>query len=228
MVTVVLVSARTEWRVVREHFADAVPRPTPYGAWFEQTLPHQETPVVFFHGGWGKVAAAGSTQYAIDRWSPDLLVNLGTCGGIKGQIERGTIVMAERTLIYDIFEQMGDADAALDHYATELDLSWLGTPLPQPVVRARLLSADRDLVINDLPRLQGQFDGAAVDWESGAIAYVADRNDIRCLILRGVTDLVGPEGGEAYDGTLALFTERARDVMTRLLDALPTWLDITL
>jgi len=125
-------------------------------------------------------------------------------------------------------EQMGDPDAALAHYATELDLSWLKAPLPQPVVRGRLLSADRDLVVEDLPRLRHEFDGAAVDWESGAIAYVAARNEVRCLILRGVTDLVGPDGGEAYDGTLTLFRERTRGVMTKLLDALPAWLELAL
>ena len=41
----------------------------------------------------------------------------------------------------------------------------------------------------------------ALDWESGAIAWVAARNQTRCLILRGVTDLVGEAGDEAYDGT---------------------------
>ena len=228
MSVVVLISAGTEWRAVLEYVADAELSLSPYGPWFQQTFASHDEPVIFLHGGWRKVAAAGSTQYAIDRWSPELLVNLGTCGGIEGQIEPGAILLAERTLIYDIVEQMGDQDAALAHYATEMDLSWLEEPLPQPVVRGRLLSADRDLVVEDLPRLRREFDGVAVDWESGAIAYVADRNDVRCLILRGVTDLVGPEGGEAYDGTLTLFRERARGVMTDLLDALPAWLELAL
>lgn len=228
MSVVVLISAGTEWRAVLEYVADAELSLSPYGPWFQQAFASHDEPVIFLHGGWGKVAAAGSTQYAIDRWSPELLVNLGTCGGIEGQIEPGAILLAERTLIYDIVEQMGDQDAALAHYATEMDLSWLEEPLPQPVVRGRLLSADRDLVVEDLPRLRREFDGVAVDWESGAIAYVADRNDVRCLILRGVTDLVGPEGGEAYDGTLTLFRERARGVMTDLLDALSAWLELAL
>ncbi len=227
METVVVISARTEWRMVLEYFPDVTLSVSPYGPWFQYTLTSHDEPAVFFHGGWGKVAAAGSTQYAIDRWSPELLVNLGTCGGIEGEIDPGAIVLAERTLIYDIVEQMGDPAAALAHYATEMDLSWLKEPLPQPVVRGRLLSADRDLVIEDIPRLREEFDGVTVDWESGAIAYVAARNDVRCLILRGVTDLVGPEGGEAYDGTLTLFTIRTRAVMTALLDALPAWLDIS-
>jgi adenosylhomocysteine nucleosidase len=180
--------------------------------------------VLFFHGGWGKIAAAASTQYVIDRWRPDMLINLGTCGGFAGAIERGTIVLAERALVYDIIEQMGDADEAIAHYATTLDLAWLGEDTPQPVQRALLVSADRDLVAAELPQLRARFGAIAGDWESGAIAYVAARNHVRCLILRGVTDLVGEDGGEAYDGTMDLFRERTRDVMTRLLEALPGWI----
>lgn len=67
----------------------------------------------------------------------------------------------------------------------------------------------------------------AGDWESGAIAWVAARNGVRCLILRGVTDLVSEEGGEAY-GNPALFTAAAREVMRELFDSLPQWLEAAL
>ena len=42
---------------------------------------------------------------------PGCSFNLGTCGGFEGEIERGTLLLVERTLVYDIFEQMGDCDA---------------------------------------------------------------------------------------------------------------------
>jgi adenosylhomocysteine nucleosidase len=224
---VVLISAGTEWRMVRAYFPDAEPQPSPYGESLTVTLQLKggEEEILLLHGGWGKIAAAGSTQYAIDRWSPSLLVNLGTCGGFEGAVEPGAVLLAERTLVYDIIEQMGDPAEALDHYATPLDLAWLEEPLPQPVVRGLLLSADRDLVAEEVEDLQARYGAVAADWESGAIAYVAARNGVPTLILRGVTDLVGPAGGEAYDGTLALFTERTRLVMQRLLEALPAWLE---
>ncbi len=44
------------------------------------------------------------------------------------------------------------------------------------------------------------------------------------MILRGVSDLVSREKGEAY-GNLDLFTERAGLVMTQLLRDLPRWID---
>jgi adenosylhomocysteine nucleosidase len=53
---------------------------------------------------------------------------------------------------------------------------------------------------------------------------VAKRNGARCLILRGVSDLVGEDGGEAY-GDIALFAERTKAIMTGLIEQLPDWLD---
>lgn len=222
----VVVSAGQEWDVVRERFGHNGLSLSPYGEWCiaEIGVAGRAEPVVFFHEGWGKIAAAAGTQYVIDRWQPELIVNLGTCGGFEGAIAREAVVLAERTLVYDIIEQMGDPAAALKHYTTDLDLSWLVEPYPMPVQRGLLLSGDRDLVVEEVPVLRARFGAAAGDWESGAIAYVAARNDVRCLILRGVTDLVGADGGEAYDGSVAFYRAQARIVMTRLLDALPDWL----
>jgi len=227
---VILISAHVEWRCVRAWYPAVEIHASPYGEWFPLTLPVGGRPrsCIFLHGGWGKIAAAGSTQYAIDRWSPRLLVNLGTCGGFAGDLTPGTVLLVTRTLVYDIIEQMGDPLEALAHYNTELDLSWLKGEPPQPVRREKLLSADRDLVMEEVPRLRAQFGAVAADWESGAIAYVAARNGVRCLILRAVTDVVGPESAEVYDGTLELFTERARGAMQLLLAALPEWLALAL
>jgi adenosylhomocysteine nucleosidase len=178
---------------------------------------------LLFHGGWGKIAPAASTQYVIDRWSPALLINLGTCGGFEGEIEKGTVILAERTVVYDIIEQMGDYDDHIGHYTTELDLSWLGGEVPQEVRRTLLVSGDRDLLVEEIPRLKEQYGAVAGDWESGAIAWVAARNRTRCLILRGVTDLVGSSGGEAY-GNIDLFVQNATQVLGALVASLPYWM----
>jgi adenosylhomocysteine nucleosidase len=224
---VILISADAEWRPVRARYAGVAPFATPYGEAFAATLDAGGRPrrVVFFHGGWGKIDAAASTQYAIDQWRPPLLINLGTCGGFDGDIAAGEVLLVDFTLVYDILEQMGDPDAALAYYATEIDLSWLRGPLPLPARRELLVSADRDIVAGEIPDLRGRFGAIAADWESGAIAHVAARNGTRCLILRAVTDLVDHErdDGEAY-GRPELFATRTETVMARLLDSLPGWL----
>jgi len=90
---VVIVSCRFEWQATLALF------------------PGVEIPSSPF-GGWGKISAAASAQYVIDRWRPDLLINLGTCGGFRGETERGEILLVERTIVYDIVEQITDPEAA--------------------------------------------------------------------------------------------------------------------
>jgi adenosylhomocysteine nucleosidase len=232
---VILISANAEWQPVRTHYPNVTLTHTPYGEAFALKLPvvgRRATgvaswSVVFFHGGWGKIDAAAGTQYALDRWRSSLLINLGTCGGFAGDVAAGEILLVDFTLVYDILEQMGDPDEALAYYATDLDLSWLRGPLPLPVRREMLLSADRDIVAGEIADLRGRYGAIAADWESGAIAHVSARNGTRCLILRGVTDLVSHEAGEAY-GRPELFAARTGEVMNRLLDSLPGWLSAAL
>ena len=179
--------------------------------------------IVFLHGGWGKVAAAGSTQYAIDRWQPKRIINLGTCGGFSGHVERGTLILAQKTIIYDIIEQMKGAAQAIEKYSVDFDLSWIPDPPPQPVQVGTLLSADRDILAGDIPVLVEKYQAAVADWESGAIAWVCSRNNVPCLILRGVSDLVDVQTGEAY-GDYAFFEAQSQSIMTDLVQHLPAWL----
>ncbi len=217
----VLISATSEWRAVSALHSGIHQNSSPYGDWFETEI--AGTPVIYLHGGWGKISAAASTQYAISHWLPRLVVNLGTCGGLQGQIEKGEILLVDETLVYDIYEQMGDSEAASALYRTRLDLSWLCEPYPSPVRRGRLVSADRDIMPSDVTMLVERYHAVAADWESGAIAWVAGRNNARCLILRGVTDLVSESGGEVY-GLIEMFHKEARNIMTRLVEELPGWL----
>ena len=218
---IVLISADAEWKVVKEFLNPAGLFPTPFGDGFDLAIDGQR--VTFIQGGWGKISAAASAQYAIDHFHPDLVINLGTCGGFQGSVARGEIILVDETLVYDILEQMGSQEEALAYYQTRLDLSWLAEPYPLGARRGRLVSADRDILPRDIPMLINRYGAQAGDWESGAIAWVTQHSGVPCLILRGVSDLVGIDGGEAY-GDLNAFQQGTRLVMEQLLKSLPMWI----
>ena len=234
---VVLICADAEWRATLRLLPGPHLQSTPYGDWFaaclrpdrsihpidqNERIPTKGVLAGFMHSGWGKIAAAGATQFAIDNWNPRLLVNLGTCGGLEGSVTRGEILLVDRTVVYDILEQMGDQDEHLAHYTCQLDYTWLSQPYPQEVRRTLLVSGDRDLLPSDIPWLKQRFGAVAGDWETGAIAYVAHRNKSKLLILRGVTDLVCTGGGEAY-GNLDLFHQATQEIMQQLLVGIYPW-----
>ena len=209
-----------EWNAVKRNYPNEQYQQSPWGEYFYKEVSSQR--VLFFQEGWGKVAAAGATQYVIDEFNPDVLINLGTCGGFEGAIKRGEIVLANETVIYDIKEAMGDSKEAIEDYKAHIDLAWVGEDFPY-VNKSVLVSADKDLEPAEIEKLKSTYGAAAGDWESGAIAYTAIRNKKKILILRGVTDLVNTSGGEAY-GNFDLFAARADSVMTDLLIKLPTWI----
>jgi len=213
----VLISANAEWRALKPFYPGAVVKTSPYGEYFYRDVDH--TRVLFFQGGWGKVAAVASTQYVIDHFHPARLMNLGTCGGVEGRIQRFEIVAPEKTVVYDIAEAMGDSAEAIAHYTTTIAL-----PAKLPAARkVTMYSADRDLTSAGLREIDRRFQPVVVDWESGAIAWVANRNHVPLLILRGVSDLVSFEKAEA-EANLGLFAENAGRVMKKLATDLPQWI----
>lgn len=220
MKTVVIISAIAEWRGVKPLFPESKIEAFPYGECFPANIAGRE--IQFFHSGWGKIASAATMQYLVDHYQPDLVVNLGTCGGFEGVVNRGDVILVEQTIVYDIVELMGDLDIAT-YYASSLDLGWLADPQPHLARRALIASADSDLPPGKIPLLKSKG-AVAADWESAALAWVARKNNARLLILRAVSDIVNEKEGEAYDN-IEVFNERAKEIMKTLIAQLPDWLD---
>ncbi len=219
MKIVIVISALAEWEGFKLLFPDSEIQQSPYGESTHLVLDSWH--LTLFHSGWGKIASAAMMQYVIDHCSPDVIVNLGTCGGFEGLVNQGDIILVERAFVYDIVELMGDLDIAT-YYASSLDLRWLATPDPHPVRRGAIASADSDLPPQKIPFLTSR--GAiAADWESAAFAWVAQKNNARLLILRGVSDMVSEQGGEAYNN-IEIFNQRAKEIMKKLFEQLPDWL----
>jgi len=215
---VALISATAEWKILVAQFPGDALHDTPFGSWLTHRLGDED--VVFFHGGYGKVAAAGSTQYAIDHWHPGLLVNLGTCGGFGGERKVGDIVLASETIIYDIVELMGNADEAIEDFRTRLDTQRWPARLANRVVIGPIVSADRDLDPGTPPMLHARYHATVGDWESGAIAWVAAHNHTPVIILRGVTDLVDVAGGDPTYNAVELWQRASIAVMASLVSLL--------
>jgi adenosylhomocysteine nucleosidase len=224
---VILIAADEEWRIVKQALTPlAGPPMSPFGEWFahELDIKGRRFSVIIFQTGCGKIPAAAAAQYVIQRWDPHLIVNLGTCGGFKGHVESGELLIVNRTVVYDIHERSGHKDEQTAKYTTDIDLSWLELPYPSNARFATMATADQDLDPGSISELYGKYGAIAADWESGAIAYVAHKtNGKACLILRGVSDVVDPVSGEpssddAIDKGMGI-------LMNKLIATLPEWIE---
>ncbi len=120
---------------------------------------------------------------------------------------------------------MSDPEAESLKYTTVINLDWLGPERPFPVRETLLVSGDRDIVPDEISSLKQTYGAVAADWESASIAWVTQKNHIRCLILRGVSDVVGPLGSETY-GNPKIFERSADKTIATLLAQLPKWLEL--
>src|SRR5437867_12655115 len=213
----VLVSANAEWAAVKSAFPAPPMEHSPYGEYFFRLVGHER--VLFFHGGFAKVAAAASTQYVIDHFRPAYLINIGTCGGVAGRIGRFDVVVPDKLVIYDIYNAIGD-DPDERYYVTDLDLP---AHFPTPAIRTTFYFALRDPTPATLRDIEDRYHPTAVDWESGAFAWVTRRSGTPRPIMRGVSDLVSFERGEA-EGNGALWVENTRRIMSVLVANLPKWM----
>jgi adenosylhomocysteine nucleosidase len=218
---VILVSANAEWRALIGALAPGTIESSPLGEWFTRDVAFADgrRRVIFFHGGWGKIAAAASTQYVIDRWHPPYLLNLGTCGGLHGRASKGEIFLVEEAITYDIEERMGDSAEAIAYYTTRLPTPRVSSAAMAGLRKGRIVSADRDVRPADASVLGAKYDANIADWESSAIAHVAMRNQATLYVIRAVSDVVSEAGSEAY-GDIAVFEAESRAIMKRLVDLL--------
>lgn len=127
--------------------------------------------------------------------APNAVLNLGTCGGVARDIEPGDIVPATRTLQYDVLQKFGKPTGKFRRsLEVALDLSWVASTGCAPKLREDpSASADQDLdhAQREALRIKGV---PAADWESASIATVCALNKVRCLILRGVSDVPAHPG----------------------------------
>jgi len=227
---VVQVSAGREWRSLRALLGEPVEEPTPVGALVKLGTLSGWTAELLY-GGVGKIRSAASCQFAHSELNPDLMVMIGTCGSIDPRLIELELLLATKTIVYDIHSAVQNANTAqIRRHTSLLPDGWDTSDLPFPVSRATLATGDGDPDFSTLDEFRLEYGASAVDWESGAFAKVCRLNGVSCLILRGVSDCLPVEPEEADQGyrqNTPLVMERLWSVVSVILgryisiDALP-------
>jgi adenosylhomocysteine nucleosidase len=184
------ICAELEWKwtkIIRKIKKSRL-RPQPFGKYVEHAIGKHDA--ILYKSGATKTRAAAACQFAVDKWHPDAVINLGTCGGVAENIAKRTIVVAKKTFQYDVLEKFGKPSSRFRRgLKTDLDLSWVDFGRDsRRLCIGTIASADQDLD-NEQREILHRKGVLAADWESASIATICRLNNIRCLILRGVSDI---------------------------------------
>ncbi len=173
--------------------------------------------IALVESGMGKVNAASVTTEVILRHDADVLLFTGVAGGVDPSLSIGDIVIGDVTIQHDA--GIRRAGALEVHQAGHLPFmnptDDLGYRPPRYLLETARDAAESlefadvlghtptvttgtiltgDQFIDDADtrdRLRREFGASAVEMEGAAVAQVAARLDVSCLVIRALSDLAG-------------------------------------
>lgn len=183
------INSNEEWEATKELLNPEEIEYFPYGEFFKIELDSFQG--VYYHSGATKTRSAGACQYAINKWKPEIIFVLGTCGGVAHDIKPLDIILAEETGQYDVITMA--KRKSMFYGVVEFDNSWINLDdFPHKLLKGFLATADKSVTARNFHSLRENGVKAA-DWETAAIGTVCKLNEVKCCVLRGVSDVVSQE-----------------------------------
>lgn len=180
--------------------------------------------VILAKSGVGKVCAAITTQYIIDNYSPDFIINTGVAGGIANGLSVGDIVIGTKFIQHDFNATAlgyvkgymctgGDNQKPTEFFADKKLISEFENAVSKIHTDTKLhkgIIVTGDCFVGDVEQkkeLKLMFNASAAEMEAAAIAQTANYNEIPCLIVRAISDLAD---GSACDSIAQFETKMAQ------------------
>lgn len=176
--------------------------------------------IVLVQCGVGKVNAARTTQILIDNYELSCIINVGTAGGLKEDIEIGDVVIADKLVQHDFDITAGGHEKGYishlgKYFYSNKDLinktenvmeslnenfnTFIGT------------IATGDIFVQDVEvknKIKEEFDPACTEMEGAAIAQVCTLDNIPFVVIRAISDKPNGNNGIDFETYLEMACER--------------------
>lgn len=191
--------------------------------------------IILAKSGVGKVCAAINTQYIIDCFQPDYIINTGVAGGIAPELEVGDIVLATRLVQHDFdATALGyvqgymctgeDNQKPTVFYTDEKLIQAFELALKQLHTTIKIhkgVIATGDMFIGTPEKkvqLRTLFNAVAAEMEGAAIVQTANVNGIPCLVMRAISDLADCTASKPFAEVEKAMAELAASTIGTLLN----------
>ena len=172
--------------------------------------------VILTQSGVGKVNAAIGTQYIIDKYSPDFIINTGIAGGIASGLKVGDLVIGEELVQHDFdVTAIGYArgymctgvnpDKPTIFYSDKKLIKKYQEAVKKSVSLVKIhtgVIASGDVFVSDNNRkkeIHSTFNATAVEMEGAAIAQTASKNEVPFIIVRAISDLADDKAAQEHE-----------------------------
>lgn len=194
----------------------------------------KENTYIVLKCGVGKVNAALNTQYIIDKYNPEFILNTGIAGGINPDLNIYDIVVGEKLLQHDFdATALGYAKGYMCNgikpdeptiYYSDKELIKLFTEAyakldtNSKIVTGTIATGDMFVSSNEKKKeLRELFNADAAEMEAASIAQTANLNSVPCLVIRIIADLADENASELNKATEKELGEHSAKTISSLL-----------
>lgn len=179
--------------------------------------------------GIGKVNAAICTQTMILTYQPDLIINSGVGGSLSKDLTFGDIAIAKNLVQHDVdTSALGDPVGLVstinkiyfecDPRAVELIHEIVSDMDGVSGVIGTIASGDQFIGSGSRKDwITEQFNAIACEMEGGAIAQVCDVANVKCAVIRAISDNADDESHMDYGQFVQMAAARSIEVLLKLL-----------
>jgi len=192
----------------------------------------EQKQVVLAKCGVGKVNAARTTQMLIDKYEVEFVVNVGSAGALKDELNIGDIVIGkslvqhdfditafghEKGYITDLGREI-TSDMNLIQMCEEAMKAILTKDTENKCIIGRIASGDqfcKDLKLKE--QITKEFNADCVEMEGAAIAQVCKLDKIPCVVIRSISDKVNGNNQIDFETYLKKASENCAKFIESLL-----------
>lgn len=177
--------------------------------------------IYLLRSGYGEIAAAAATQYLIDNYVVDYIINYGVVGGLHEDHFVQKVGVVRKVVHYGFDLSVGGYPVGRYPNQESLSISPIEEALPQECL-AKLpefvcASADK-FVGPGVPKrkLREKFGADVCEMEAAGIVITCNRNHIPCSFIKAVSDSVD-EGEEAFEQNVASAARACVEVIAHFI-----------
>lgn len=182
----------------------------PFGEYYRTEFRGKD--IVFFRSGIRKINASAAAQYMIDKFNLEKLIVIGTCTSSNEGLNYGDIIIPSKVIDYDYIIRELEEEIDEELYLVPDQVS-----MPNEYYDGVLGTSDKALVLwSDYTFLASNSIDAS-DLESYAVLKICKTNNVKCIIIKGVTDKP-MRSMDGYNEQLDVYEESLPIVMKKIIE----------
>ena len=182
----------------------------PFGEYYRTEFRGKD--IVFFRSGIRKINASAAAQYMIDKFNLEKLIVIGTCTSSNEGLNYGDIIIPSKVIDYDYIIRELEEEIDEELYLVPNQVS-----MPNEYYDGVLGTSDKALVLwSDYTFLASNSIDAS-DLESYAVLKICKTNNVKCIIIKGITDKP-MRSMDGYNEQLDAYEENLPIVMEKIIE----------